>query len=70
MAILTKKISMFPIYSSANGGGGFATEEGITHRQYNIDLMGIGNVNLSENLKLDYTAGVNIAEINTVFRGI
>jgi hypothetical protein len=24
----------------------FATEEGITHRQYNIDLMGIGNVNL------------------------
>jgi hypothetical protein len=51
MAILTKKISMFPIYSSSNGGG-FATEEGITHRQYNIDLMGIGNVNLSENLKL------------------
>jgi hypothetical protein len=47
---------MFPIYSAANGGGGFATEEG-THRQYNIDLMGIGNVNLSENLKLDYTAG-------------
>jgi hypothetical protein len=46
------KISMFPIYSAANGGGGFATEEGITHRQYNIDLMGIGNVNLSENLKL------------------
>jgi hypothetical protein len=43
---------MFPIYSAANGGGGFATEEGITHRQYNIDLMGIGNVNLSENLKL------------------
>jgi TonB-linked SusC/RagA family outer membrane protein len=64
-----EKISMFPIYSAANGGGGFATEEGITHRQYNIDLMGIGNVNLSENLKLDYTAGVNIAEINTVFRG-
>jgi hypothetical protein len=53
MAILTKKISMFPIYSAANGGG-FATEEGITHRQYNIDLMGIGNVNLSENLKLDH----------------
>jgi hypothetical protein len=51
MAILTKKISMFPIYSSSNGGGGFATEEGITHRQYNIDLMGIGNV-ISENLKL------------------
>jgi hypothetical protein len=46
MAILTKKISMFPIYSAANGGGGFATEEGITHRQYNIDLMGIGNVSL------------------------
>jgi hypothetical protein len=46
-----EKISMFPIYSAANGGG-FATEEGITHRQYNIDLMGIGNVDLSENLKL------------------
>jgi hypothetical protein len=66
MDILTKKISMFPIYSSSNGGGGFATEEGI-HID-NIDLMGIGNVNLSENLKLT-TLLVNIAEINTVFRG-
>jgi hypothetical protein len=26
-------------------------------------------MSISENLKLDYTAGVNIAEINTVFRG-
>jgi hypothetical protein len=46
-----KNINVSDIFS-ANGGGGFATEEGITHRQYNIDLMGIGNVNLSENLKL------------------
>jgi hypothetical protein len=61
-----EKISMFPIYSSSNGGGGFATEEGI-HID-NIDLMGIGNVDLSENLKLT-TLLVNIAEINTVFRG-
>jgi hypothetical protein len=30
--------------------------------------MGIGNVNLWK-FEIDYTAGVNIAEINTVFRG-
>jgi TonB-linked SusC/RagA family outer membrane protein len=61
--------SMFPINSAQNGGGGFATEDAINHRQYNVDFMGIGNVNISDDLRLDYTAGVNIAEISTTFRG-
>jgi len=61
--------SMYPIYSSENGGGGFASEDGVTHRQYNVDLMGIGTIDISNDLKLDYTAGINTAEINTVFRG-
>ena len=61
--------SMYPIYSSENGGGGYASEDGVTHRQYNVDLMGIGNFDLTDGLRLDYTAGINTAEINTVFRG-
>ncbi|MCL6462068.1 MAG: SusC/RagA family TonB-linked outer membrane protein, partial [Flavobacterium micromati] len=64
-----ERISMFPIYSAENAGGGLGTEDGISHRQFNVDLMGIGEADISENLKLDYTLGVNIAEINTVFRG-
>jgi TonB-linked SusC/RagA family outer membrane protein len=61
--------SMFPIFSAENAGNGFASEDGISHRQFNVDLMGIGNVDLTDDLKLDYTVGVNTAEINTNYRG-
>jgi TonB-linked SusC/RagA family outer membrane protein len=64
-----ERISMFNVNSAENAGGGFATESGITHRQYNAELLGIGNANITSDLKLDYTIGVNIAEINTVQRG-
>jgi TonB-linked SusC/RagA family outer membrane protein len=63
------RISMYPVYSSENGGNGLATEDGITYRQYNADVMAIGNTKLTEDLKLDYTVGVNIAETNDVRRG-
>lgn len=68
-AYTDERISMFPIYSSENGGNGSASEDGITYRQYNADIMGIGNASLTEKLKLDYTIGVNIAETNDVRRG-
>ncbi|WP_026707023.1 SusC/RagA family TonB-linked outer membrane protein [Flavobacterium frigidarium] len=61
--------SMYPIYSSENGGGGYASEDGVTHRQYNVDVLGIGNFNFTDDLRFEYTAGLNTAEINTVFRG-
>lgn len=68
-AYTDERISMYPMYSSENGGGGFAFEDGITYRQYNADIMGIGNTSITEKLKLDYTVGVNITEINDVRRG-
>jgi hypothetical protein len=45
MDTLTKNINVSDIFFR-KWRRRFATEEGITHRQYNIDLMGIGNVNL------------------------
>jgi TonB-linked SusC/RagA family outer membrane protein len=68
-AYTDERISMYPIYSSENGGNGSASEDGITYRQYNADIMGIGNTSITEKLKLDYTVGVNIAETNDVRRG-
>ena len=68
-AYTDERISMYPIYSSENGGNGSASEDGITYRQYNADIMGIGNTSITEKLKLDYTVGINIAETNDVRRG-
>ncbi|TDE42900.1 SusC/RagA family TonB-linked outer membrane protein [Flavobacterium rhamnosiphilum] len=68
-AYTDESISVYPVYSAENAGNGFAFEDGITYRQYNADVMGIGNVDLTSALKLDYTVGLNIAETNDVRRG-
>lgn len=64
-----KRITMFPISSSENAGFGSASEQAIDYRQYNIDIMALGDINLMPKLDLSYIVGYNFSESNFDSRG-
>ncbi len=64
-----KRITMFPISSSENAGFGSANEQVTDYRQYNIDVMALGDLKLMQNLDLSYVIGYNFSESNFDARG-
>ena len=57
-----KRITMFPMNSSENAGNGSASESVTDFQQYNVDFMALGDLQINENLGLNYLAGINFAE--------
>jgi TonB-linked SusC/RagA family outer membrane protein len=57
-----ERITLFPKNSQENTGLGSASDTSISLQQYNVDVMALGDFELSENLSLNYTLGVNTFE--------
>ncbi len=57
-----KRISIFNVNSAENGGAGSATESVTDFQQYNVDIMALGNVKITEDLNLSYVTGFNTAQ--------
>jgi TonB-linked SusC/RagA family outer membrane protein len=64
-----KRATIFPKNSVSNGGNGQADENAIDFQQYNVDVMLLGDVKLSESLGLNYLVGFNTAESKFDERG-
>ncbi len=64
-----KRLTMFPMNSVENGGSGSANESVIDFQQYNVDFMALGDLNLNENINLNYLTGINFAESDYAQRG-
>jgi TonB-linked SusC/RagA family outer membrane protein len=52
----------FPIGSAENAGGGISTEQVLSERQLNLDVIGRSNFTLSDNLTLSAIIGFNLNE--------
>jgi TonB-linked SusC/RagA family outer membrane protein len=57
-----KRMSIFPMNSAENAGAGSANESVTDFQQYNVDVMALGNVKITDNLNLSYLAGFNTAQ--------
>jgi TonB-linked SusC/RagA family outer membrane protein len=64
-----KRISMFPINSSENGGNGSGTESVTDFKQFNVDVIALGDVKINDNIGLTYLTGINFASTEYDQRG-
>jgi TonB-linked SusC/RagA family outer membrane protein len=64
-----KRMSIFPINSSENGGNGSATESVTDFQSFNADLIALGDTKINDNISLSYLTGINFSETNYDQRG-
>ena len=64
-----KRITMFPMNSSENGGNGRATESVTDFQSFNADLIALGDAKINDNIGLSYLTGINFSQTNYDQRG-
>jgi TonB-linked SusC/RagA family outer membrane protein len=64
-----QRISLWPMNSAENGGLGNASESVTDFKQYNVDIMALGDVKINDDLGVNYLVGVNFAETKYDQRG-
>jgi TonB-linked SusC/RagA family outer membrane protein len=64
-----KRMSIFPINSSENGGNGSATESVTDFQSFNADLIALGDTKINDNISLSYLTGINFSDTNYDQRG-
>jgi TonB-linked SusC/RagA family outer membrane protein len=64
-----KRMSMFPVNSSQNGGNGFGTESVTDFKSYNVDVIALGDLQINDNFGLTYLTGINFSSSEYDQRG-
>jgi TonB-linked SusC/RagA family outer membrane protein len=64
-----KRMSIYPMNSSENGGNGFATESVTDFKQYNVDVIALGDFQINDEIGVTYLTGINFASTEYDQRG-
>jgi TonB-linked SusC/RagA family outer membrane protein len=64
-----KRMTIFPINSSENGGNGSANESVTDFQSFNADLIALGDTKINDNISLSYLTGINFSDTNYDQRG-
>ncbi len=64
-----KRMTIFPVNSSENGGNGSARESVTEFQSFNADLIALGDTKINDDISLSYLTGINFSESNYDQRG-